>query len=138
MPDAMDYLKPDAHLGQGIAFPMRTSVQGGVQLSAKGENLAQSIRLILQTRLGERVYRPDFGCRLSELTFAPMNIDTLLLIRLHVREALEKWEPRIVLNEVSTDPDPMRGRVDIIIHYHAKDSSHRRNIVYPFYLMSPE
>lgn len=138
MPDAMPYLKPDAHLGQGISFPMRTSVQGSLQLSAAGENLAESIQLILRTRLGERVYRPDFGCRLAELTFAPMNTETLLLIRVHVREALEKWEPRIVLDQVSVDPDPARGRVDIVIQYHAKDSPHRRSMVYPFYLMSPE
>jgi len=138
MADAMDYLKPEAHLGQGVSFPLRTSVQGGLQLSARGENLAESIQIILKTRIGERVYRPDFGCRLSELTFAPMNTETLLLIRLHVQEALEKWEPRIVLEQVLADPDPMRGRVDIVIHYRPKDSHHRHSLVYPFYLMSPE
>jgi hypothetical protein len=138
MADVLDYLKSNPHLGRGLSFPLRTSVQGGLQLSAGGENLEESIQIILRTRLGERVYRPDFGCRLSELTFAPMNTDTLLLIRLHVQEALEKWEPRIVLEQVLADPDPARGRVDIVIHYHGKDSPHRRSMVYPFYLMSPE
>ena len=81
------------------------------------------------------MYRPEFGSRLSELTFAPLNTQTLLLIRLYVQEALEMWEPRIEIDEVSTDPDPVRGRVDIIIEYHPKDSHDNRSLVYPFFLV---
>lgn len=138
MAAATNYSNSDAHLGRGIAFPLRTTVQGGLQLSDAGQNLAESIRILLRTRPGERVYRPEYGCRLSDLTFMPMNTDTLLLIRLHVQDALEKWEPRIVLEQVLADPDPAQGRVNIVIHYRARDSHQRRSLVYPFYLMSPE
>lgn len=124
-----------SHLGQGIAFPLRVNVQGSLQLSATTRSLEESIQIILRTQLGERVYRPDFGSRLAELTFAPMNTQTLLMLRLHVQEALEKWEPRIVLDEVRTDPDPMKGRVDIAIVYHPKDTHDSRSLVYPFYLL---
>lgn len=112
------------------------SVQGGLQTSATTQSIEESIQIILRTRLGERVYRPDFGCRLSELTFAPMNLETLLLIRIYVEEALHLWEPRIVLDSVRTDADPMRGRVDILIEYHPKDSYDRRSLIHPFYLQS--
>src|SRR5919202_1521386 len=105
MSDRIDQNK-DAYLGQGVAFPLKVNVQGSVQLSATTRNIEESILLILRTNLGERVYRPNFGSRLSELVFAPMNIQTLVLIRLYVEEALEMWEPRIVLDEVRTDPDP--------------------------------
>lgn len=123
-----------AYLGTGLAFPLRLTVQGSIQLSSAERNIEESIWLILRTDLGERVYRPDFGSRLSELVFAPMNTQTLLLIRLYVREALEIWEPRIELDAVRTDPDPVRGRVDIIIDYHLKDRHEPRSLVYPFYL----
>jgi phage baseplate assembly protein W len=125
------------YLGQGIAFPLRVSMQGGLQLSAQGQNLEDSIRIILGTSLGERIYRPDFGCRLSELVFAPLNTQTLLLIRLYVEEALIKWEPRIEVEAVRTEPDPVRGRVDITILYHPKASHDSRSLVYPFYLLPP-
>jgi hypothetical protein len=124
-----------SHLGQGIAFPLRVNVQGSLQLSATTRSIEESIQIILRTQLGERVYRPDFGSRLSELTFAPMNTQTLLMLRLHVQEALTKWEPRIVLDDVRTDPDPMRGRVDLTIAYHPRDSHETRSLVYPFYLL---
>jgi len=124
-----------AHIGKGIGFPLKPNVQGSLQLSAEGQNLEESIHLILRTSLGERVYRPDFGSRLSELVFAPLNTHTLLLLRLYVEEALEAWEPRIELDEVLTDPDPVRGRVDVTIRYHPKESHDLRSLVYPFYLV---
>jgi uncharacterized protein len=123
------------HLGQGWAFPLRVNVQGRVQLSGLVQNIEESIQIILRTQLGERVYRPDFGSRLSELVFAPMNMQTLLLLRLHVQEALTRWEPRIVLDDVRTEPDPGQGYVDIVVEYHPKDSPDSRSLVYPFYLL---
>lgn len=123
-----------AYLGTGWAFPLQVSLQGGIQLSSAARSVEESIWLILRTDLGERVYRPTFGSRLSELMFAPLNSQTLLLLRLFVQEALEMWEPRIVLEEVLTDPDPVRGRVDITIRYRLKDSYDSQSLVYPFYL----
>ncbi|MEB3288793.1 MAG: GPW/gp25 family protein [Leptolyngbya sp.] len=138
MPRAFHETAPAAHVGRGWAFPVRTTVQGGFSLSAGEQNLMESIRLLLQTRIGERVYRPEYGCRLAEMTFAPMNTDTLLLIRLHVQEALDRWEPRIVLEQVLAEPDLENGRVNIVILYQAKETHQRRSLVYPFYLMPPE
>jgi uncharacterized protein len=131
MTDRTDYI------GQGIGFPLRTNVQGAISLTRDDCNLEDSIGIILRTSLGERVYRPDFGCRLSELVFAPLNTETLLLIRLYVEEALEAWEPRIILDSVETDPDPTSGRVDITIRYTPKETYDLRSMVYPFFLTSP-
>ncbi len=132
MIDATDYI------GAGLAFPIATNVQGSFQLSSETTNLEESIRIILGTKLGERVYRPNFGCRLSEMVFEPMNTQTLLLIRLHVQEALEIWEPRIDVVDIITEPDPTTGQVKINISYQPKTSYDVRSMVYPFYLIPPE
>jgi len=126
--------QPRSYLGRGLSFPLRGNLQGSLQLSADIRNIEESIGLILGTKVGERVYRQNFGSRLSELAFAPMNTQTLLLIRVYVEEALKMWEPRIILDGVYTEPDPIRGRVNIIIEYHPKDSHDSRSLVYPFYL----
>jgi uncharacterized protein len=123
------------HLGKGLGFPLRTTVQGGLQISSRDRSVEDSIQIILRTHPGERLYRPDFGCRLGELVFAPLNTQTLLLIQLCVREALEQWEPRIFLEDVRTDPDPIRGRVDITVEYRIKSQPDLRSLVYPFYLL---
>jgi phage baseplate assembly protein W len=125
------------YLGTGWSFPLEVNVQGNLQFSAAERNIEQSIGIILGTKLGERVYRPNFGSRLSELVFAPMNTQTLLLIRLYIQEALEMWEPRIVIDGIYTEPDPLKGRVDVTIQYHPKDAHDYRSLVYPFYLLPP-
>jgi uncharacterized protein len=126
------------YIGAGFAFPVQLNVQGSVQLSTDIPNLEESIKIILGTKLGERVYRPNFGCRLAELVFEPMNTQTMVLIRLCVEEALEMWEPRIILKDIVTSPDPTTGRVDIDIIYMPKGSHDRRSMVFPFYLLPTE
>lgn len=125
-------------IGAGLAFPITTNVQGSLQLSSGTKNLEESIRIILGTMLGERVYRPDFGSRLSEVVFEPMNTQVLLMLRLHVREALEIWEPRIEVEDIITEPDPVTGQVNINILYTPKETYDIRSMVYPFYLTPPD
>ncbi len=132
--DALFATRSNSPIGQGISFPMGVNVRGNLQLSSGTRNLDESIRIILGTKLGERVYRPNFGCRLSELAFAPLETRTLLLVRLYVEEALTTWEPRIVLDGVSVEPDPIRMKIEIAIAYHPKSSPDARSLVYPFYL----
>jgi phage baseplate assembly protein W len=123
------------YLGRGISFPLKINVQGELKTDSGDRNLEESIATILNTKLGERVYRPNFGCRLSNLTFAPMNPQTILLARIYVEEALNKWEPRIKVTGVYAEPDPIRGRLDLKIQYQIKENNDRRNMVYPFYLL---
>lgn len=127
---------PNPVIGAGFAYPANVNVQGSIQLSANTQNLEESIRIILGTKLGERVYRPDFGSRLSELVFEPMNSRTMALIRRYVEEALEMWEPRILLREVITEPNGIGkdGKVNIHILYSPKEDPDTRSLVYPFYL----
>jgi len=132
----MVYGQQRDYLGTGWAYPLRLSLQAGIQLTSEAQKVKESIWIILRTGIGERVYRPNFGSRLSELTFAPLNNDTLLQIRLYVREALEVWEPRIIVEEVLTEPDPVRGKVNININYRLKTLPDIHSFVYPFYLLS--
>ncbi len=134
MPNELDLQQE--HLGKGWAFPIGLSVQGGIQFSAEAQKVKESIWIILRTGIGERVYRPNFGSRLSELAFSPLNSDTLIMIRLYVLEALEVWETRITDLEVYTEPDPVRGKVSIIINYRLKDRPDVYSFVYPFYLLT--
>jgi uncharacterized protein len=126
------------HLGTGLSFPLQVNVQGGLKQSSEAQKVKESIWLILRTDLGERVYRPDFGCRLTELAFAPLNNDTLLRIRIYVQEALQIWEPRIDIDEIRADPDSANGRVNIAINYRLKSYPDLYSFVYPFYLVSQE
>jgi hypothetical protein len=83
--------------------------------------------------------RPNFGCRLHELVFAPNNSHTAASARRYVEEALGMWEPRIRVTRVEVRPDPSEtSRMLIYIDYEVKNTHDQRSLVYPFYLIPEE
>ena len=64
------------------------------------EHLKQSIADILNTPIGSRVMRRDYGSRLFELIDAPINRSTVVDIVAETAEALMKWEDRFVVSAV--------------------------------------
>ncbi len=126
-------------LGQGWHFPMTITKTGGIALARQGSDIEEAIRIILETSRGERRMRPEFGCILDELVFAPNNATTFGRVEEAVKEALARWEPRIKVMEVNAQADPQeRNRLIIDIGYQIKASNDRRNLVYPFYLIPKE
>lgn len=122
-------------LGRGIGFPVGLDARGNVALSEFEQNIDESIHLILGTAPGERVMRPDFGCRIHDYVFHPNNAATAALVSFYVREALVKWEPRI--EEVSVSSAPDAGAENVLrvdISYRVRRTNTTRNLVYPFYL----
>ena len=64
------------------------------------DHLKQSIADILNTPIGSRVMRRDYGSRLFELIDAPINRSTVVDIVAETAEALMKWEDRLVVSAV--------------------------------------
>ena len=95
------------------------------------------MRIILGTQHGERVMRPDFGCNLRSLVFAPMNEATLNLARHLVGEGLARWEPRIDVMEVRVEPANEAGTLLIHVLYRVRSTQEVGTLVYPYYLGSP-
>ena len=79
-------------------------------------SVRQGIRVILSTRPGEQLMRPEFGAGLDRLLHEPNNLATRRQIRDWIMESLGRWERRIVLDrvEVLELPDqPAELRVEI-------------------------
>ena len=126
-------------LGRGWASPPSVDPAGDVRLESGPEKVRQSIRLILSTRRGERLMRPDFGAGLEDFLFEPLSTTTAALIRHRVETALVLWEPRIDLTEVLVDlVNRTAGRVDITIGYRIRATNTFYNLVYPFFLHEGE
>jgi phage baseplate assembly protein W len=65
------------------------------------DHLRQSITDILTTPLGSRVMRRDYGSNLPFLVDAPLNAETLTELYAATAEALQQWEPRIQVSQVT-------------------------------------
>src|SRR5687768_16842402 len=126
-------------LGKGLRFPVSVNLNGGVSSSAYEENVRQSIFIVLGTAPGERVNRPDFGCRIHDLMFAPNNDETAARAEYYCEEALYKYEKRITAIKCNAFPNKDEpSRLDIRISYQIAGKSEKKNLVYPFYLLKPE
>lgn len=121
-------------IGAGWAFPLGVGPQGGIALVRRELELEQAMRLILSTYPGERPMRPEFGSRIRDYVFRPINVETVAELSQEVRNALLRWEPRVDIDGVYVIPDPQDdGAVYIDIQYVVKDTNDRRNLVFPFY-----
>ena len=125
-------------IGNGWAFPAAINRNGSVRLVTGMEEVDAAIRMILSTIPGERVMRPDFGCAMWEMLFAPLTGSTLGLIEQYVRQALERWEPRIELTSVVAEGDQETGAVHITVSYRVRSTNDVRNLVFPFYTIPTE
>ena len=126
-------------LGKGWRFPVAINLTGGISSSSLDENVRESIFIILGTAPGERVQRKEFGCRVHDLMFEPNNIVTAARAEYFCEEALFKYEPRLKDVTVKAEPNANEpNRLDIKITYVIATQSAKKNLVYPFYLRSPD
>jgi len=101
-----------------MAFPPRVGPNGQIEWSEGELNVRESLCIILRTRPGERLMRPDFGCGLDRYLFEPNNISTLRLIQEEVKRSIAIWEPRVTLNDIQVSINPANpSAVDIGIYY---------------------
>ena len=122
-------------LGAGWKFPVQVTPSGRIALSQYEEDIKEAIWIILGTAKGERIMRPDFGCGIHDLVFAPINTATLTLVENSVREALTVYEPRIELIQVKASAERAEeGKLLVSIDYRVRSTNNRFNLVYPFYL----
>ena len=126
-------------LGKGLRFPVSVNLNGGVSSSALEENVRQCIFIILGTAPGERIYRPDFGCQIHDLMFAPNNVLTAAMAAVYCEEAIYKYEPRVSEVRCQARPNPDEpNRLDIRIEYVIAGKNDKRNLVFPFYLKNED
>jgi phage baseplate assembly protein W len=126
-------------LGSGWAFPVGVDARGRIALSRRERDIEEAIMMILLTPKGQRLMRPEFGCQIHDLVFAPNDATTEGLAIYYVEEALAMWEPRIQVLGVRANPDPgAPERLLIEIEYEIKATYDRRALVFPFYRIPGE
>ena len=126
-------------IGSGLAFPLQVDRRGGIALARDETDIEQAIELILATAPGERPMRPEFGCGVHDFVFDSIDAKTVGKMELAIRDALDRWEPRVVVETVEFNLDYVgEGRLIIDIGYRVRATNTMRNLVYPFYVIPAE
>lgn len=131
--------RPQDLIGKGWRFPVGVDGRGGMALSEGERDIEEAIGIILNTPKGLRLMRPEFGCRIHELVFAPLNAATMAAAERHVEEALGWWEPRIEVLGVSAARAPGEDECLLVtVSYRIRATHDERSLVYPFYTIPEE
>ena len=114
-------------LGSDLQFPISNSFKpvSGIDL------LLQDMQQLLLTIPGERVNRPDFGCLLRNQIW-----ENLGTASVHgaaaIREALERFEPRITVLNVTSSVNENTGLITFNILFKVNNTDTALNLIFPF------
>lgn len=114
-------------LGSDLKFPIVNNFEpiSGIDL------LLQDIQLLLLTLPGERVGRPDYGCNLRNQIWE--NLDEALNNGISdIQDALEKFEPRISVLNVTGEINKNTSLITFNIQFLVNTIDSPINLVFPF------
>ena len=122
-------------IGRGWTFPVRPGPDHRLHYLEGPEKIRQSIWLLLSTAPGERVMLPDYGCGIHDLVFEANTVALRGDVQARVREALNRWEPRIDVLDVRAETPPgAPSQLLIRIDYRIRATNSIYNLVYPFFI----
>ena len=131
--------KQKSFLGTGWAFPVqfvRSEADCGAVMASEVPDIEESLTILLSTRPGERVMRPDYGCGLEDMMFEPLDEGLIAFIKEMITTAVLFHEPRVDLKEVDISTDYnmiLEGRVLIKLGLIVRKTNGRLNMVYDYY-----
>jgi uncharacterized protein len=91
--------------------------QGQLHYPDLAESVRQLIEIILRTRPGEQLMRPEFGGGLENFLQQPNTLVTRRRIQSAITDALQQWENRILLHRISVDEvpeQPTHIRIEVV------------------------
>ena len=123
-------------LGTGWRFPPAFTRGGAdVLMTAGTEDIEQSLKILLTTRLGERTLQEDYGCALDHFLFEELDQGLVNNLTRLISDGILYYEPRIDLNALDVSASEAEaGLLLIRLSYTVRATNSRFNMVYPFYL----
>ena len=79
--------------------------------------IKKSVQNLLTTYPGERFFNPNVGSRITRLLFDPVDYINATSIRSEIEYTIGAFEPRVLLNSVSVEPNFNEDGYDIVINY---------------------
>lgn len=117
---AVRFVHPDLDEGRpGLAL----RPTGALAMVDEAASVRQALMLLLSTAPGERVMRPGYGCDLGRLVFNPNDGTTAGLAIHSVRQAIDRWEPRVEVLALDANRSPdSPSRLDITLEYRVRST----------------
>ena len=103
-----------------LSFPLRIDGAGRTATVAEDAHVRELIELVLMTEPSERVMRPDFGCGLRALVFAPMDDVLAAATQTLVHAQLRQWLDDVVSVDAVTVEARNDASLVVTVSYHRR------------------
>lgn len=120
-----------------VDFPFQFDGKGRTRTTNRDEYIRDLIIQVLFTSPGERVNRPEFGCGLLRLVFAPNSDALQAATQFQVQAALQRWLAEVItVNDVEVTAAD-EGRLDVTVVYTRLDVAERSRDILTVQLDGP-
>jgi phage baseplate assembly protein W len=84
-------------------LPLDISIDpsGDIGLAINASAIKQSLRMIIETGRGTRLFLPEYGARIRAFLFEPFDETTAKRIGEELRESIQNYESRITLLDIN-------------------------------------
>ena len=112
-----------------IDFPFAVDARGRTATATPEDHVRDLIRLVLFTSPGERVNRPEFGCGLKQLVFAPASDTLAAATERLVHGSLIRWlDPVISVERVAVVVND--AALEVTVAYRPRATGEQRTDVF--------
>ena len=110
-------------------FPFTLDERGRSAVTGSDDHIRDMIHLVLFMAPGERVNRPEFGCGVKQLIFAPLSDALAAATEQLIHGALIRWlDPVISLEKVQATAND--ATLEIKVSYVRRETGERREDVF--------
>lgn len=129
-------MKEKTFLGIGWSFPPTFNKESSdVKMVSDETDIKESLEIYFNTKLGERIMRPSYGCVIHEHIFDKIDESILNILSFELTQNIGQIEPRIIVEKIEIKQSSIEnGELQISIEYKIISSNVRDNIVFPFYI----
>jgi len=92
-------------------------VTGDVAMKYDQQSVIRSVRNLLSTDIGERLFQPDVGSGLNKLLFEPCTSITATLIENEIIRTLTNYEPRVTINTLAVTANPNQNQFNVTLSF---------------------
>ncbi|SOD63452.1 hypothetical protein SAMN06297387_110184 [Streptomyces zhaozhouensis] len=112
-----------------VAFPFRVDRRGRTAHAGHDAHVRDLVEQLLFTSPGERVMRPDFGCGLLDLVFAPNSPELAATVELSTQASLQRWLGDL-MEVVALDVESEENVIRVRLGYVVRSTGSRRDEVF--------
>ena len=102
-----------------IDYPFHFDGRGRTAQTGDEDHIRDLIEQVLFTSPGERVNRPDFGCGLMQLVFAPNSEELATATQYLVQGSLQRWLGELIQVQ-SVDVTSDDSKIEVTVQYTVK------------------